>query len=80
LKVSKAAARELKFERENYQKDETVDSFLQENNWNLKEKEDDINIELTKTVENLKINVHFQSRSPNSMENENQEQGQQEGE
>lgn len=63
-KLTKALAREIKFEEENYQFDESVNTFLEENGFQLRDVEGDQNLELTKQVGGATVRVWFQSRSP----------------
>lgn len=61
-KLQKAIQKELKYEEENYQKDDTVASTLKETGFNLKDSENDNTIELVKKVGNTTVLISFQSR------------------
>jgi len=77
-KLFKAISREIKFEEENYQKDESVSKFLESNGFSLKDSETINTVELSKKVGNLSVQVVFQSRPPQfNDEEEEGEDGQQ---
>eukprot|EP01017_Pseudomicrothorax_dubius_P025848 TRINITY_DN2836_c0_g1_i1.p1 TRINITY_DN2836_c0_g1~~TRINITY_DN2836_c0_g1_i1.p1 ORF type:complete len:250 (+),score=95.07 TRINITY_DN2836_c0_g1_i1:138-887(+) len=84
-KLSKALLKELKFEQENFQRDETVQKYLKENGYTMVDREDFHEIELRKRVGDMNVLVVFQARPPQldeGQEGEGQEQNpeQQQGE
>jgi len=73
-KLSKAIAGEIKFEEENYQADDTAKSFLDKNGFSLRDEAADNNVELTKKVGSVTVQVAFQSRPPQFNEEEGQDE------
>lgn len=78
-KLAKAVAREIKYEEDNYQQDDTIHTFLKQHGFTFKDIEGDNNMELSKQVGNVSVNVCFQSRAPqfNEEEDEESQEGQQ---
>jgi len=74
-KLSKAISREIKFEEENYREDESVNKFLEQNGFELKDNSEENSVELTKKVGTATVQVVFQSRPPQFGE-EGEEEGQ----
>ncbi|KRW98390.1 Mitochondrial glycoprotein [Pseudocohnilembus persalinus] len=81
-KLFKAVDREYKFEQDNFQKDESIEEFLQQRNLKLVEQEDSIYIDLISEQDGHQVTVSFQSRSPyeEGAEEEEVEQQQQQQE
>jgi len=73
-KLTKAIAREIKFEEENYRLDESVNKFLEQNGFSLRDAEGENTVELTKKVGNVTVQVYFQSRSPQFNEEQQEEE------
>eukprot|EP00331_Platyophrya_macrostoma_P005911 CAMPEP_0176424330 /NCGR_PEP_ID=MMETSP0127-20121128/10780_1 /TAXON_ID=938130 /ORGANISM="Platyophrya macrostoma, Strain WH" /LENGTH=245 /DNA_ID=CAMNT_0017805381 /DNA_START=25 /DNA_END=762 /DNA_ORIENTATION=+ len=72
LKLSKSLSKELKYEEENYQVDDSVQNFLKQSGFQLKDAEGENELELRKQVGSTTVLVTFQSRPPN-YENEEEE-------
>jgi len=77
-KLAKAISREVKYEQENYQADDSINNFLQENGFKLRDTDGDNNLQLSKTVGDTNIVIAFQSRAPQVNEDE-QEEGEEQG-
>jgi complement component 1 Q subcomponent-binding protein len=75
VKLTKAITREIKFEEENYTNDESVQKFLDSNNFTLRDTIEDNTVELTKKVGNVTVQVTFQSRPPQFNEEGEEEEG-----
>lgn len=79
-RLLKAVERESKYEEENYEVDASVKEFLEEHNLVLKESDNNIFVELHKDAGDSKVQILFQSRSPQTEDyqgEEGQEQQQQ---
>jgi len=60
---------EFQHEKTNYQDNAEIKKFLASGEWKLEEKEGDVNMVLTKTVQGRKVTVEFQLVSPFDSEN-----------
>lgn len=58
----------MKYEKTNYAADETAKDFIDSKGFQVFESEGDNEIELAKSVGDVKVLVNFQSRSPNQMD------------
>ncbi|EGR30173.1 mitochondrial glycoprotein domain protein [Ichthyophthirius multifiliis] len=80
-RLLKAVQREIQYETENYQQDSSIQEFLKEHNFTLKEDQNSIFIELHKDIGENKVQILFQAKSPQTdeqmPENEGQENQQQ---
>jgi len=74
IKLMKALSRELKYETENFQQDDSVATFLKENGYKLKDEEGSNCLELSKKVGDTSVVITFQSRSPELGDDENPEE------
>ena len=61
-KLQKALEKELKYENDNYNQLEDIDTFIRESGWNYSEVESGIMMCLAKTVGDKKIEVIFEAR------------------
>ncbi|KAL4464776.1 hypothetical protein ABPG74_011337 [Tetrahymena malaccensis] len=76
-RLVKAVEKELKYEEENYDaSDPSLKEFLDENKLVLKEDENSIFIELHKDAGENKVQILFQSRSPQTDDYQGEEEGQ----
>jgi len=75
VKLTKALTREIKFEEENYANDESVQKFLDQNGFALRDVAEENTVELTKKVGNATVQVTFQSRPPQFNEEGEEEEG-----
>jgi hypothetical protein len=61
-KLVKALDKEMKYENDNYNQLEDIDTFIRESGWGYSEVEDGIMMCLAKTVGDKKIEVIFEAR------------------
>merc|ERR1740117_1127897 len=79
-KLVKALDKEMKYENDNYNQLEDIDTFIRESGWGYSEVQDGIMMMLSKTVGDKKIEVVFEARQPQADEEGQQEEGQEQEE
>merc|ERR1719246_356444 len=81
-KLDKALSKEIKYENENYQQLEDIETFLQESGFAFNEVEEGVAMGLTKTIGEKTIEIMFDARQPLPEQEEEggEEQGQDEEE
>jgi complement component 1 Q subcomponent-binding protein len=76
-KLVKILTKEIEYEEDNYQEDQSVKQYLQSHKWVLQEKEDSNLLVLKKVSGNSVVQVYFTASAPSFEENEeNDEEGQ----
>ena len=61
-KLSKALDKEIKYENDNYNQLEDIETFIRESGWTYSEEEEGVRMSLTKTVADKKVEVIFEAR------------------
>ncbi|CXI50455.1 mitochondrial acidic protein MAM33, putative [Plasmodium berghei] len=73
-KLSEVVKSEVQHEKSNYEAPENIKKFLQNSGWKFEEQEGDVNMVLTKNVDDMKVIIDFQLVSPFQAEGENEAQ------
>ena len=61
-KLTKALDKEIKYENDNYNQLEDIDTFIRESGWAYSEEEKGIRMVLSKTVGDKKVEIVFEAR------------------